>query len=474
MDNDDIIIEDDFEEELDTNLAEAFKKLKEAGIDIAKVSVALARAKSKEKIHDTVEGVKSSINNSAKRFGISLKENASKYSESREEVENIMNEYEESLEKIEEEYDRHFERIQILKEEKLGEKDETLAQIHQTKKDKQEFLRNNKPEFKKQSKELAKELSKSKRAAAKAIRKGDFKTAESLIEDCKSLETKITELEIDYNDELTMFDGKIDELQEDYKSLKDEIKELDEYEKDLEDDFEKECEFAVDEKEQSLAEVKNNKLFDRIKGFLSKSILTKSGAMKKFKNETLIPTGKKVKDFANSVPDRLTTLKENFTNRLNNIVNNGKEKFEQVKETILEKGNDIKEFAVDAKDTVVATAYGAKEFAKEKAGQAKDFVIDSKDTIIDKATDVRDVTIGTVFAAFEFAKEKGIGIKESLEGAYTSGVQKVSETKGKLNQSAISLLENTAIKLQERAEQMRESQSKGSVKKDDIESYGLY
>ena len=49
---------------------------------------------------------------------------------------------------------------------------------------------------------------------------------------------------------------------------------------------------SLENKKQALAKVENNKVFDKIKGFLSKSILKNINKAQKFQKNTLIPRQK--------------------------------------------------------------------------------------------------------------------------------------------------------------------------------------
>ncbi len=398
-------------------ISDLFKELKDASKDLAKAKMAYAKTKGKETISRSTNQFKNSMYTAGKNFGLKLQENANKYQETRNEIDAIVAEYELSLNTLQGAYAQVSEQHQLKIQELNGKKDELLAEIHMTIDEREQFMQENLPDLINKTDPLKTEQKNIQDKAAEAIKNGDIEEARKLLDKCENIKNQITSLEKDFDNsqELVQIDKKWDDLSAEYKLTKYQIDEAQKIATQLEEEFSLNCDEALTHKQELLAKVEKNKMFDKIKGFLSRSVLKKVNSAQKFNKEVIEPAKKNVSEFSKSIPQKATKLKEQLKNGLSNVLGKGKE--------------------------VV-------EMTKDKARQTKDFVVN-------KARDTRDVIdakIQDVSEGISTTKDYISGkAYQTLDEAYEFG----KRTKSKARNCAIDKLESTANRFNEKAQELR-------------------
>lgn len=408
-------------QENDKKIVELMGELKKSILDLTKAKLAYARSKSKEIAKGAINKCKNNIYSAAKSAKINLKpnlntnfktnlqNNTNKYNATQNEVDEILEKYETTINALRDAYEKTSKENTLKTTELYAKKDELLAEFSVLKDKRKEYIELNEEKLNEQLAPLEAEKAKYEEEAISAIKNGDYEKSKELLNKCNELKLSIYREEEKYSHIKNPYTEKLKENMKEFQECKRQIKEMEDLAKELELEFNDNCEKALESKEQALAKVQNNKMFDKIKGFLSKSVLKNINKAQKFQKNTLTPMKDKVKKFASTVPEKAEAMKEKSKARFNEIMSKGKEVVENTKEKVVEKAKDARDFASDKVQD-----------AKEGISQARDYLN------------------GKTYQA--------------VEAAYDFGVN----TKAKGRESAINFLERKAKYMNEKAENMKE------------------
>lgn len=391
------------------NLSGLFKDLKSSFKDLTKARLAYSRTKSKDTVSKCVNKTKDSIHTASKNFGLKLEENSKKYEQVKIDIDNIIADYEKHINYYKGIYDSLAEQNELKLAELTGKKDEILAEVALLKEERQKYIEENSPELLAKIEPIKEEQQDLEEKAINSLRSGNYEEAKSFIEQCEKLKTKCSEIEKPFEDQLSIFDKKRADLRKEFISCRTQINDLRKFAMILEDEFIAKCNDSFEKKEELLAKVENNKMFDKIKGFLSRSVLNKINSAQKFKKNYLVPARKNLNEFTKSVPQKGHDLKQRFHSGISNILGKGKQVIENTKD----KYNDARDFASDKIQDM-----------REGIGQAKDYVSGK--------------------------------IVQKIDDAYELGKRAQSAVRG----SAIDKLERTSEKFQQKAQELREKEGK--------------
>lgn len=446
-------------QETDRKIFTKLKELAKAAKELTKVRLAYNKALIKENGEQAKEKLKAEISNGLQKAKINLEDNSRKYEETRNEVSEIKNRYNLSIESLQEAYDKVSKENNLQLTELYGQKDELLAYSYELKGKIEEHEEINAVDFDIEISPLEAQKSVYEQQAIEAIEQGDYNKSRELLDKCNELKLKIYQTEEKYKNKTNPFKEKYEENEQKITECKNKIKEAKEFAKELEENFKDACEESLENKEQALTKVENNKMFDKIKGFLSKSVLSNINKTKKFKENTLKPLKNNVESFAKSVPEKAENIKEKSKSKFKSIFEKGKEQVINAKDKVVEKAYDTRDFVNDkVQDVKDAGAY-AKDFASGKIAQAKEFVVEKAGDARDFAGDkIQDAHEG-ILQAKDYLSDKA---HQAVDKAYNFGV----DTVAKGRETAILSLERKIEKYNEKAQNLQEKNLKLEEKRD--------
>lgn len=435
--------------EKEQKMSELIGELKKAVINLSKAKIAYTRSKSKETAIEAITKCKDGIYSAAKNAKINLEDNSNKYEETRNEVNKILNEYELAIGTLKGAYEKTSRENTLKLTELYAKKDELLADFSILQDKRKEHIELNEEKLNEKLAPIEAEKAKYENDAIIAIQNGDYEKSRELLNKCDELKLNIYREEEKYSHMPNPYTENLKKNMKEYKECKKQIEEMEDLAEELEHNFKDSCEQSLENKEQALAKVENNKVFDKIKGFLSKSILKNINRAQKFQKNTLIPMKNNVKKFADSVPEKAEAMKEKSKSRFSEIMSKGKEMFKDAKEKVVEKARDTRDFVSDKVQDAKEGVSQAKDFTLGKVSQAKDFAMEKAENIYDFANaKIQDSKEG-ISQARDYLNGKTY---QAIEAAYDFGVN----TKAKGRESAINFLERKAKSMNEKAENMKE------------------
>lgn len=434
--------------ENDIKISEMLKELKDSFLDLSKVRIAYGRSITKEKTNEAFNKCKDGIYNAAKKAKIDLENNTQKYEETKNEVDSILAEYNLSLETLKTSYNNISEENNLKLAELYGKKDELIAYSHELRESIKEHNAINNSKADNEIIPLEAEKSYYEQKAIEAIQSGDYNKSKEYLNKCDELKLKVYQTEEKYNQIKNPYEEKFKANFKEYMNCQKQIKEAEELAQELEKNFNENCNELSENKEQALAKVENNKMFDKIKGFLSKSVLSNINKTKKFKENTLVPTKNNVEKFAKSVPEKAKNLKEKSNSKFKSIFEKGKETIINAKDKVVEKAENVHDFANDKISDLKETGRQAKDFTFGKVSQFKEKTIekvgDIRDFASDKVADVKEA--GS--QAKDFISGKAY---QTVDAAYNLGV----DTVAKGRESAINSLNKKIARMQQKAQELK-------------------
>lgn len=382
----------------DKHISELMGDLKKSIIDLTKAKIAYSRARSKEITQNAIDKCKNTIYSSAKEAKINLETNSEKYEKTKSEIDTILSEYKISMEILGNAYEKMSKRNELKLTELYAKKSELMAEFHVLKDIKEEYTKENEKDIESQINPLKLEKEKLEKEAIEAIHNNDYEKSNELVEKCKKLKSDIDTIEENNSNKVNPYMDEINRNIHEHVINRKQIKELEALNEELEMRFKCACEESLENKEQSLAEVKNNKLFDKIKGFLSKSILGNVNKVQSFQKNTLTPLKNNVKKFTESIPSKTEFLKEKSISKFSDLKSKGKDLLKSTKEKVTEKAKNASIFVDDKiQDT------------KEGIYQASDYIS------------------GKTYQAIETAYNFGIDLQRKSRNSTISFLEKISE-----------------------------------------------
>lgn len=440
-------------QETDRKIFTKLKELAKAAKELTKVRLAYNRAMIKENGEQTKEKLKTEISNGLKKAKISLEDNSRKYDEVRNEVRKIKARHNLSIETLQAAYNITSKEANLQLAELYGQKDETLASCYESRNKVKEYNEINNVELDNELAPIEAEHFMYKQQAFDALENEDYAQVREILRKCEELKLKSYKTEEKYKNKPNPYRAEYKENVQKLAECKKKIKEAEEFAKEIEENFKDACKESLENKEQALAKVENNKMFDKIKGFLSKSVLSNINKTKKFKENTLKPLKNNVENFAKSVPEKAENIKEKSKSKFKSIFEKGKEQVINAKDKVVEKAYDTRDFVNDKVQDVKDAGTYAKDFASGKLAQAKEFVVE-------KAGDVRDFADAKIQDAYEGisqAKDYLSGkAYQAVDTAYNYGV----DTVAKGRESAISGIERKIEECNKRVRELREKNRK--------------
>lgn len=390
-------------------VSELIGELKNALIDLNKAKIAYTRSKSKEIAKETVTKFKDGIYTAAKNAKINLEDNTNKYEGTKNEVNKVLTEYELAMGSLRGAYEKTSRENTLKLTELYAKKDELLANFSILTDKRKEHIELNEETLNEKLVPMEDEKAKYENEAIIAIQNGDYEKSKELLNKCDELKLNMYREEEKYSHMPNPYTENLKKNIKEYKECKNQIAEMEALAEELEYNFKNSCEESLENKEQSLAKIENNKIFDKIKGFLSKSVLKNINKAQRFQKNTLIPIKNNVKKFADTVPQKAEAMKEKSKSKFEQMMSKGKEIFKNTKEKVVEKAMDTHDFV-----------NGKIQDTKESFSQARDYLS------------------GKTYQA--------------VEAAYDFGIT----TKAKGRESAINFLERKAKSINEKAENMKE------------------
>lgn len=396
-------------DEKEQNISELIGELKKAIIDLGKAKIAYTRSKSKETAIETITKCKDGIYSAAKNAKINLENNSNKYEETRNEVNKVLTEYELAIGTLRGAYEKTSRESTLKLTELYAKKDELLANYSILKDKRKEHIELNEEKLNEKLVPMESEKEKYENDAIIAIQNGDYEKSKELLNKCDKLKLNIYREEEKYSHIKNPYTESLKKNMKEYKECKKQIEEMENLAEELEYNFKDACEESLENKEQALAKVENNKVFDKIKGFLSKSVLKNINKAQKFQKNTLTPIKDKVKKFADSVPEKAETMKEKSKARSNEIMSKGKEIVKNTKEKVVEKAKDARDFVNDKVQDVKEGISQARDYLNGKTYQAVEAAYDFG---VNTKTKGRESAINFLERKAKFMNEKAQNMKE--------------------------------------------------------------
>lgn len=302
-------------------IQDSLKNLAEISFNLALTKFALKRNMAKDTITNHTINLRNSLYNAAEKYGQKLESNATRYNNTRAEVDKITSDYEKALGEITQTY-IEAEKANTLKSQKLeATKEDVYAKLATARMNRDDFIAEHLPELQKQVEPLKAQQKELMDNVSFAIACGNTEEANRYMESIKTLQAKQTELEDPYNEALAPFDEELTKSQEDVTKLQLQLQMCEENSAKFQQTHDEACTNALGNKEELLAKVEGNKMFDKLKGFLSKTALGRINGAKNFKQNYLIPAKEKVAEFAEAVPEKVSQLRGKF----DGIVSKGRE-----------------------------------------------------------------------------------------------------------------------------------------------------
>lgn len=363
------------------SLLDTIKERRETSKNLNKVRRAYALAKSKEIAKDSITSLHDNIVGSAKNFGVKIEERAKKYDQNIEELNNIEQAYAKEIENLRAHYDDQVKHVEdyILDLEK--QKDEVLATKSLLQEEKDQYIENHFPDISEKLNDITSKIEDVKAQALEVLEQGDFDTASALTNECQYLRKEHNSICEKYDSETSIYDKNLKAQDDKYMDLESQIAEAKALIENMERDYETSLDFQDSQKQKQIATLEDNKLSNKVKNFFSKTILNRINGAKKFKANVIEPFGKSVKDFTDSVPGKIDTMKTKFSEGMQKVVETGKD----IKDSAIDKVNESREaFYENAigkleasieKKTIKAEKLNAKlEDLKNKSNEEKETI----------------------------------------------------------------------------------------------------
>lgn len=307
--------------------------MRETSANLAKTTYALSKKISEEKIEESKNIFKKSIEISAKRFNQEIEDDSNTESISKHKKYELLKKYEEEAYRVSNIYNEEIKKLLIEKEHLEAQKRVALIERKKLKEDKFNYVHNS---LKKVGKSFDKEdeLQSVKSLIEEEIDKGNYEKIPALAARAKELESEKEELFQEKNTNIATYNNNIKDKKTEYKQIKKQIKDIDDSICNLEIERDNEIAKVGMSKENQIA-FQDKSIIRKVQRALAKILMTSKNGEKKFD-----------KEIVQSTINNLDSNKENLTAIENKISEIEKSTIKNLDESFI-KDNYNKEYSFD-------------------------------------------------------------------------------------------------------------------------------
>ncbi len=282
--------------------------MRDTSVNLAKTTYALSKKNSEEKIEQSKNIFKKSIEISAKRFNQEIEDDSETESISKHKKYELLTKYEEEVEKVTEMYNAEIKKLLVEKENLEAQKRVALLERKKLKEGKFEYIHNL---LKKQGKTFIKEdeLESIREKIEEEIDKENYANIPALAARAKELESEKEELLQEQNTNIATFNNNIKDKKKEYKQIKKQIKDIDNSICNLEIQRENEISKVGMSKENQIA-FQDKSIIRKVQRALAKILMTTKNGEKKFEKEIIQKT---LNNLDQNI-DNLTYISESIEN----------------------------------------------------------------------------------------------------------------------------------------------------------------
>ena len=406
------------------NFLDLLRQLVEIQSSIAKVDAQIAIRDGKEHIRAKIDSTKNQLEASAKRFGTNLKKIEDQYSKNSVEKKSILQQYETCLEMIDEMYDQPLQSVLEEKSE-LESEEQFIMSEQKNVKINRKYV---KKEYQKREAELKSEVK-------NALDSGDLELAQSKMDELKdySVNNDYTDLKA-YNVELqtrrTELRALIEQCEKQYESLINEKNSA--------------IDNAIDSKDNYLALIEKQNLFQRFVG----SVLNRFNGGKRFMKNCMDPLQAKVVDFRDN---KIPQIKETVAQKKDDFVNTIIESKAKIERTVTEKVTDyssrLAEFQVKTVQNTINLGHAISD-------KAKDVGTTFVDGVVNAGNAVKNVAVKSRKTLLTASSNLARTIKDTVDRGISSGKQTYNNIVQKGYEKKLNFINGISNKLDEKREEL--------------------